>query len=98
MAEFSYLSITMFRLSHCDYIIKVTRYYLRKSTTYYSRYFVSERSLNWFLHTMLFYHTQYVINKQMKTDEEDEEDAESDDEIQCTTICIFQKKIISYMH
>ena len=34
----------------------------------------------------------------MKTDEEDEEDAESDDEIQCTTICIFQKKIISYMH
>ena len=38
-------------------------------------------NFNWFLHTMLFYHTQYVINKQMKTDEEDEEDAESDDEI-----------------
>jgi hypothetical protein len=38
-------------------------------------------NLNWFLHTVLFYHTQYVINKQMKTDEGDEEDAESDDEI-----------------
>jgi hypothetical protein len=30
---------------------------------------------------MLFYHTQHVINKQIKTDEGDEEDAESDDEI-----------------
>ena len=37
-------------------------------------------NFNWFLHTMLFYHTQYVINK-MKTDEGDEEDAESEDEI-----------------
>ena len=23
-------------------------------------------NFNWFLHTMLFYHTQYVINKQIK--------------------------------
>jgi hypothetical protein len=38
-------------------------------------------NFNWFLHTMLFYHTQHVISKQMKTDEGDEEDAESDDEI-----------------
>ena len=38
-------------------------------------------NFNWFLHIMLFYHTQYVTNKQMKTDEGDEEDAESDDEI-----------------
>ena len=30
---------------------------------------------------MLFYHTQYVINEQMKTNEGDEEDAQSDDEI-----------------
>ena len=34
-------------------------------------------NFNWFLHTMLFYHTQYVINKQMKKNGGDEED-ESD--------------------
>ena len=49
-------------------------------------------NFNWFLHTMLFYDTQYVINKQMRTDEEDEEDAESDDEI----MCIFPKNYIMY--
>ena len=38
-------------------------------------------NFNWFLHTMLFYHTKHVINKQMKADVEDEEDANSDDEI-----------------
>ena len=38
-------------------------------------------NFNWFLHTMLFYHTKHVINKQMKTNEGDEEDVESDDEI-----------------
>ena len=38
-------------------------------------------NFNWFLHSMLFYHTQHVINKQMKTDEGDKEDAKSDDEI-----------------
>ena len=30
---------------------------------------------------MPFYHIQHVISKQMKADVEDEEDAESDDEI-----------------
>ena len=38
-------------------------------------------NFNWFLHTMLFYHTKHVIDKQMKADEEDEEDPKSDDEI-----------------
>ena len=37
-------------------------------------------NFNWFLHTMLFYHTQHVVNKQM-TDERAEEDVESGDEI-----------------
>jgi len=30
---------------------------------------------------MLFYHTKHVVNKQMKADVEDEEDAEGDDDI-----------------
>lgn len=38
-------------------------------------------NFNWFLHAMLFYHTQHVINKQSKTDEGGEGDAESDGEI-----------------
>ncbi len=37
-------------------------------------------NFNWFLHTMLFYHTKHVINKQMKADVEDEEDTKSDDD------------------
>jgi hypothetical protein len=48
---------------------------------------------------MLFYHTQHVINKQMKTNEGDEEDVESDDEILCTRVVFaFSKRIISCMH
>ena len=33
-------------------------------------------NFNWFLHTMLFYHTKYVIQKQMRKQpkEEDEEE------------------------
>ena len=32
-------------------------------------------NFNWFLHTMLFYHTKYVLHKQeMKKAEEDEEE------------------------
>ena len=32
-------------------------------------------NFNWFLHTMLFYHTKYVLRKQeMKKSEEDEEE------------------------
>jgi hypothetical protein len=40
-------------------------------------------NFNWFLHTMLFYHTQHVINKQRKTNEgaEEDEDAEGGGEI-----------------
>ena len=35
----------------------------------------SVTSFNWFLHTMLFYHTKYVLHKQeMKKSEEDEEE------------------------
>jgi hypothetical protein len=37
-------------------------------------------NFNWFLHTMLFYHTQYVIKKQIKTNGNSEENAESDEE------------------
>jgi hypothetical protein len=37
-------------------------------------------NFNWFLHTMLFYHTQHVIKKQMKTNSDGEESAESDEE------------------
>ena len=37
-------------------------------------------NFNWFLHTMLFYHTQHVVKKQMKPNGDGEEDAESDDE------------------
>jgi hypothetical protein len=39
-------------------------------------------NFNWFLHTMLFYHTRYVIQKQMmKKQQEDEEDLGLDEEI-----------------
>jgi len=39
-------------------------------------------NFNWFLHTMLFYHTRYVIQKQMmKKQQEEEEDLGLDDEI-----------------
>jgi hypothetical protein len=37
-------------------------------------------NFDWFLHTMLFYHTQHVIKKQMKTNDDGEEGAESDEE------------------
>lgn len=37
-------------------------------------------NFNWFLHTMLFYHTQHVIKKQMKTNDGGENDGESSDE------------------
>ena len=37
-------------------------------------------NFNWFLHVMLFYHTQHVINKQMKANHRGEEDGESGDE------------------
>jgi hypothetical protein len=36
-------------------------------------------NFNWFLHTMLFYHTQYVIQKKMKMEDE-LADEESTDE------------------
>jgi len=38
-------------------------------------------NFDWFLHTMLFYHTKYVIQKKMERDEDEEpEDEESDEE------------------
>ena len=38
-------------------------------------------NFDWFLHAMLFYHTQYVTQKKMKKDEEGEpEDKESEEE------------------
>jgi len=38
-------------------------------------------NFDWFLHAMLFYHTQYVTQKKMEKDEEGEpEDEESDEE------------------
>jgi hypothetical protein len=39
-------------------------------------------NFNWFLHTMLFYHTKHVIRKQMmKKQQEEEEDLGLDEEI-----------------
>ena len=39
-------------------------------------------NINWFLHTMLFYHTKYVIQKQMmKKQAEEEEDLGLDEEV-----------------
>jgi hypothetical protein len=39
-------------------------------------------NFNWFLHTMLFYHTKYVIQKQMmKKQAEEEEDLGLDEEV-----------------
>ena len=46
-------------------------------------------NFNWFLHTMLFYHTNYVIQKQKrklakekkkKKDSDDDDDSDSDDD------------------
>ena len=31
-------------------------------------------NFNWFLHTMLFYHTKYVIQKQMRKKQAEEEE------------------------
>jgi len=41
-------------------------------------------NLNWFLHTMLFYHTKYVLCKQLmkKSDEEEEENLGLDEGVQ----------------
>ena len=35
-------------------------------------------NFNWFLHAMLFYHTKYVIRKQMKKRQSDEQEEEED--------------------
>ena len=38
-------------------------------------------NFNWFLHTMLFYHTKYVIQKRVEINEDEEpEDDESGEE------------------
>ena len=43
---------------------------------------MTPRNFNWFLHTMLFYHTKYVIQKQMmKKQAEEEEDLGLDEEV-----------------
>jgi len=44
-------------------------------------------NFNWFLHTMLFYHTKYVIRKQQmkkqqNVDEDEEENLGLDEEVQ----------------
>ncbi|EDR02987.1 uncharacterized protein LACBIDRAFT_307789 [Laccaria bicolor S238N-H82] len=41
-------------------------------------------NFNWFLHTMLFYHTKYVLHKQemKKSDEDEEENLGLDEEAQ----------------
>jgi hypothetical protein len=36
-------------------------------------------NFNWFLHTMLFYHTKYVIQKQMMKKQLEERDDEEED-------------------
>jgi hypothetical protein len=37
-------------------------------------------NFNWFLHTMLFYHTRHVIEKQNRKDKKDQDsDSEKDD-------------------
>ena len=36
-------------------------------------------NFNWFLHTMLFYHTKYVIRKQMINKQPEEKEDEEDD-------------------
>jgi hypothetical protein len=42
---------------------------------------MTSANFNWFLHTMLFYHTRHVIQKQeKKNDDTEESDAESDDQ------------------
>ena len=41
---------------------------------------MTPNNFNWFLHAMLFYHTQHVIKKQMKANYRGEEDGESSDE------------------
>jgi hypothetical protein len=40
-------------------------------------------NFNWFLHTMLFYHTQHVIQKQAEAEEEEEEEEE---DMSCITL------------
>jgi hypothetical protein len=40
---------------------------------------MTQGNFDWFLHSMLFYHSQYVMEKQMKRPYmEEEEDVESD--------------------
>jgi hypothetical protein len=39
-------------------------------------------NFDWFLHTMLFYHTKYVVQKKMEIDKDGEaEEEEGDEEI-----------------
>ena len=37
-------------------------------------------NFNWFLHTMLFYHTRYVINQQNPKASNEDEDGDEDNE------------------
>ena len=41
---------------------------------------MTQGNFNWLLHTMLFLHTVYVINKRKKAEKEDEEDEGTDEE------------------
>lgn len=43
-------------------------------------------NFNWFLHTMLFYHTQRIIDKQTGDEEEVEDDDESESDEQMVVI------------
>jgi hypothetical protein len=38
-------------------------------------------NFNWFVHTMLFYHTKYVIARQERRTGEEEEEDDNDNEI-----------------
>ena len=37
-------------------------------------------NFNWFIHTMLFYHTKYILEKQKHRQDDEEKVEESDDE------------------
>ena len=39
-------------------------------------------NFNWFLHTMLFYHTKYVLQKQQEENSEEEENLGLDEEFE----------------
>jgi hypothetical protein len=38
-------------------------------------------NFNWFLHTMLFYHTKYVIQKQMIKKQREEQDNDNEEDL-----------------